>query len=169
MYPQLFGQMKKQLGQLDRWLEAAGAFAQGRSFEPSVFLELRLAPDQFAFARQVQTACDTARLAASRLTGKEAPPQPDTEKTIEELRARVQATVAYLEAFTSTDFDAAATRVITQPRWEGKTMTGADYFVEHALPNFYFHLTHAYAILRHSGVKLGKRDYLGPLTQKAAT
>jgi hypothetical protein len=169
MYPQLFGQMKKQLGQLDRWLEAAGAFAQTRSFEPSVFLELRLAPDQFAFARQVQTACDTARLAASRLTGKEAPPQPDTEKTIEELRARVHGTVAYLESFTSTDFDAAATRVITQPRWEGKTMTGADYFVEHALPNFYFHLTHAYAILRHGGVKLGKRDYLGPLTQKAAT
>jgi hypothetical protein len=168
MYPQLFGQMKKQLGQLDRWLEAAGAFAQARSFEPSVFLELRLAPDQFAFARQVQTACDTARLAASRLTGKEAPPQPDTEKTIEELRARVQATVAYLESFTSSDFDAAATRVITQPRWEGKTMTGADYFVEHALPNFYFHLTHAYAILRHGAVKLGKRDYLGPLTQKAA-
>jgi len=169
MYPRLFGQMKKQLGQLDRWLEAAGAFAQARAFEPSVFLELRLAPDQFAFARQVQTACDTARLAASRLTGKEAPPQPDAEKTIEELRARVQGTVAYLDGFTSADFDAAATRVVTQPRWEGKTMTGADYFLEHALPNFYFHLTHSYAILRHAGVKLGKRDYLGPLSQKAAT
>jgi hypothetical protein len=169
MYPELFGQMKKQLGQLDRWLEAAGEFARARAFEPSVFLELRLAPDQFAFARQVQTACDTARLAASRLTGKEAPPQPDTEKTLEELRARVQGAVAYLDSFTSADFDAAATRVITQPRWEGKTMTGADYFLEHALPNFYFHLTHTYAILRHSGVKLGKRDYLGPLSQKAAT
>jgi uncharacterized protein len=167
MYSELFGQLKKQLGQLDRWLEAATAFAQTKAFDPSVFLGLRLAPDQFAFAKQVQTACDTARLAAARLTGKEAPPQPDTEQTIEELRARVRGAVAYLDGFTSADFDAAATRVITQPRWEGKTMTGADYFLEHALPNFYFHLTHAYAILRHNGVKLGKRDYLGTLSQKA--
>jgi hypothetical protein len=167
MYPQVFGQMKKQLGQLDSWLEAAGAFAQAKSFEPSVLLGLRLAPDQFPFAKQVQTTCDTARLAAARLTGKEAPPQPDTEQTIEELRARVQSAIAYLDGFSSADFDSAATRVITQPRWQGKAMTGADYFLEHALPNFYFHLNHSYAILRHNGVKLGKRDYLGALSQKA--
>jgi hypothetical protein len=168
MYPDLFRQMKKQLVQLDRWLEAAGAFAQAKTFDSSVFLGIRLAPDQFPFAKQVQTACDTARVAAARLTGKVAPAQPDTEQTIEELRARVQGAVAYLDAFTPADFDGAATRVITQPRWEGKTMTGADYFLEHAQPNFFFHLTHCYAILRHNGVKLGKRDYLGTLTQKPA-
>ena len=168
MYPELFGQMKKQLRQLDRWLEAATEFAEAKSFDSKVFLELRLAPDQFAFGKQVQTACDTARLAAARLTGKEAPPQPEMEPTLDALRARVQEAVAYLDGLTSADFDGGATRVITQPRWEGKTMTGADYFLEHALPNFFFHLTHSYAILRHGGVKLGKRDYLGALSQKAA-
>jgi len=168
MYSELFGQMKKQLRQLDRWLEAARSFAEAKSFDSKVFLELRLAPDQFAFAKQVQTACDTARVAAARLTGKEAPAQPEMEPTLEALRARVQDAVAYLDGLTSADFDGGATRVITQPRWEGKTMTGADYFLEHALPNFFFHLTHSYAILRHSGVKLGKRDYLGALSQKAA-
>jgi hypothetical protein len=125
-----------------------------------------LAPDQFAFARQVQTACDTVKLAASRLTGKEAPSQPDTEQTLDELRARVRSVVAYLDGFSEKDFEGAAARTVTQPRWEGKTMTGADYFLEHALPNFFFHLTHAYAILRHNGVSLGKRDYLGTLTQR---
>jgi len=159
------GQMKKTLGQLDKWLEAAGAFAQTRSFEAKVFLGLRLAQDQFALAKQVQTACDTAKLAASRLSGKEAPSHPDTEQTLEELRARVQSVLAYLNGFAAKDFEQAATRVVSQPRWEGKVMSGADYFREHALPNFYFHLTHTYAILRHNGVPLGKRDYLGALTQ----
>lgn len=166
MYFETFQQMKKQLGQLDRWLETAAAFAKGKSFEPDLFLGFRLAPDQFAFARQVQTACDTAKLAASRLTGREAPKQADTEATLDELRARVRATVEYLDGFAAADFDGAAARVITQPRWEGKVMTGADYFLQHAVPNFFFHLSHAYAILRHNGVALGKRDYLGALDQR---
>ena len=167
MYFEIFGQMKKQLGQLDKWLEAAAAYAKQRSFDPNVFLGMRLAPDQFAFARQVQTACDTPKLAAARLAGKEAPSHPDTEQTLDELRARVAAVIAYLDGFTAKDFEGAATRTITQPRWEGKTMTGADYFLEHALPNFYFHLTHVYAILRHGGVGIGKRDYLGSLNLRA--
>jgi hypothetical protein len=168
MYYQISRQMKKQLGQLDRWLEAAAESAKTKAFDPNVFLTLRLAPDQFAFAKQVQTACDTARLAMTRLTGKETPAQADNETSIEELRARVQSVIGFLDGLSAADFDSAATRSITQPRWEGKTMTGADYFVEHALPNFYFHLNHAYAILRHNGVKIGKRDYLGALTQRPA-
>jgi len=167
MYYETLGQMKKMLGQLDKWLEAATAYAQSKSFDPNVFVGLRLAPDQFAFARQVQSACDTAKLAAARLAGKDAPTHPDTEQTLEELRARVRTVVAYLEGFSAKDFNAAATRVITQPRWEGKVMSGADYFLEHAVPNFFFHITHAYAILRHNGVNIGKRDYLGPLTLRA--
>jgi hypothetical protein len=166
MYYETFGQMKKSLGQLDKWLEAAEAFAQKRGFDSKVFASLRLAPDQFAFARQVQATCDTAKMAASRLTGKEAPAQADTEQTIDELRARVRSVVTYLEQLTAKDFEGAAKRVVTQPRWEGKVMSGADYFLEHAQPNFFFHLTHAYAILRHNGVSIGKRDYLGALTQK---
>jgi len=166
MYFETVRQMKKMLGQLDTWIEKAATFAQTKKFDTSVYLTLRLAPDQFAFARQVQTACDTAKLVAARLTGKEAPSHPDTEQTLDELRARVRALVTYIEGFSAKDFEGAATRVITQPRWEGKVMSGADYFLEHGVPNFFFHLTHAYAILRHNGVDLGKRDYLGPLSQR---
>lgn len=168
MYYPTFCQMKKMLGQLDKWLVAAEANAKAKSFDSALFLGFRLAPDQFAFARQVQVACDTAKLGASRLTGKPAPSNPDTEKTIEELRARVASTIAYLEGFSAADFAGAATATVTQPRWEGKTMTGADYFLEHVVPNFFFHLTTSYALLRHNGVEIGKRDYLGALTQAPA-
>jgi uncharacterized protein len=166
MYFETVGQMKKMLGQLGKWLESAAAFAQAKKFDPNVFLTFRLAPDQFPLAKQVQTACDTAKLVAARLAGKEAPSHPDTEQTLDELRARIGTVIAYLEGFSESDFAAAANRVITQPRWEGKVMSGADYFREHGLPNFFFHLTHAYAILRHNGVAIGKRDYLGPLSQR---
>ncbi len=167
MYYEIFGQMKKQLGQMDKWFDAATAQAQAKSFEPSILLGMRLAPDQFPLVRQVQIACDTAKLAASRLTGKEAPSHPDTEQTFDELRARVRSVIAYLDGFSEKDFAGGATRTISQPRWEGKVMTGADYFLEHAVPNFFFHVSHAYAILRHSGVSLGKRDYLGTLSLRA--
>ena len=167
MFYDIFRQMKKQLVQLDKWLEAAEANAKERSFDPNLFVAFRLAPDQFAFSRQLQVACDTAKLGASRLTGKPAPSNADTEATIEELRARVHATIAYLDGFSEADFAGAATITVTQPRWEGKTMTGADYFLEHVVPNFFFHLSTAYAILRHNGVAVGKRDYLGALTQTA--
>ncbi len=167
MYHALFSQMKKQLGQIDKWLDAATAFASERSYDPNLFLAHRLSPDQFPFLRQVQTACDTAKLAAARLTGKDAPTHADAEKTVDELRARVKEVIAYLDGLSEKDFEGAAERSVTQPRWEGKTMSGADYFREHALPNFYFHLSHAYAILRHTGVKVGKRDYLGQLTMRA--
>jgi uncharacterized protein len=166
MYFQTIRQMRKMLGQMDKWLDAAAAFAETRKFNPTVYLSLRLAPDQFPFSTQVQTACDTAKLVAARLSGKVAPSHPDTEQTLDELHARVRSVIAYLDGFTAPEFEGAATRVITQPRWEGKIMSGADYFLEHGLPNFFFHLTHAYAILRHAGVSLGKRDYLGPLSQR---
>jgi len=159
-------QMKKMLGQFDSWFELAESHAKARGFDSNLYLGFRLAPDQFAFARQVQTACDTAKLSASRLTGKEAPAHPDTEKTLDELRSRVRSVIAFLDGFAAKDFDGAATRSITQPRWEGKVMTGEDYFLEHAQPNFYFHVAHCYAILRHNGVPVGKRDYLGALTQR---
>ena len=166
MYFDMFQQMKKQLTQVDKWFDAAAAYAETKKFDSTVFLGLRLAPDQFTFARQVQIACDTAKVGASRLTGKEAPAQADTEQNLEELRARVKSVIAYLDGYTAHDFEGVANRTVTQPRWEGKIMSAHDYFLEHALPNFYFHLTHVYAILRHSGVTVGKRDFLGPLTQR---
>lgn len=167
MYYELFSQMKKTLGQTEKWLDAAVEYAKTKSFEPNLFLQFRLAPDQFPLVRQVQIACDTLKLAASRLAGKDAPAHADNEQTIDELRQRIKSVLAYLDGFTAKDFEQAATRVITQPRWEGKTMTGQDYFLEHALPNFYFHMSHTYALLRHNGVTVGKRDFLGPLTQTA--
>ncbi len=166
MYIELFSQMKKQLGQLDKWLGTAAEFAKAKSFDPNVFASLRLAPDQFALARQVQICCDTAKLAASFLSGKPAESQPDTEQTLEELQTRVRSIVTYLDGFSAEDFAGAASRVVSQPRWKGEWMTGADYLVQHALPNFFFHLTTAYAILRHNGVSVGKRDFLGPQTKR---
>lgn len=159
-----FLQMNKMLGQLDTWLEKAAAYAQSRKVEPATFLGFRLAPDQLPFARQVHITCDTAKLAASRLTGKEAPTFDDSEKDFDELRARIQATRAYLGGFTAADFEGSEARIVSQPRWEGKVMSGGDYFQEHALPNFYFHISHAYALLRHNGVDLGKKDFLGALS-----
>jgi uncharacterized protein len=168
MYTETFGQFKKQLGQLDKWLGTASEYAKGKNIDPSVFPTLRLAADQFALARQVQITCDTVKLGASYLTGKPAAPQADEEKTLEELQARVKSVIAMLDGYTAKDFEGAATRVVSQPRWKGEWMTGQDYFLEHIVPNFYFHLTTSYAILRHNGVNVGKRDYLGAQNKRAA-
>jgi len=167
MHFQLIAQMKKQLRQLDGWLEMLVKNAETRKFDPNVLVTARLSPDQFAFARQVQATCDAVKLGAARISGKEAPSNPDTESTIAELRARVASTLVYLDGLSEADFANAASAVITTPRWEGKTMTGTDYLLEHVLPNFYFHATTTYAILRHNGVPVGKRDFLGALTMKA--
>lgn len=167
MYIDILRQMQKQLGQADKWLEAAAAHADTKKFDSNVFLTLRLAPDQFPLARQVQAVCDTAKLGASRITGKDAPVSADTEQSIDELRARITATLTYLGGFTAKDFESVADRTVTQPRWEGQVMSTHDYLLEHVMPNFYFHLTHVYAILRHNGVGIGKRDYLGSLSKRA--
>lgn len=166
MYYDAFLQIKKTLGQLSTWLDKAETFAKEKSFDPSLYLNFRLAPDQLAFVKQVQIACDTAKLGASRLTGKEAPSHADNEQTLAELRARVASVISYLDGYSEKDFEGTSTRSITQPRWEGKVMTGKDYFFEHVQPNFFFHAAHTYAILRHNGVPLGKKDYLGALSQR---
>lgn len=167
MYFELVTQMKKHLGQLDAWFDKASAFATEKKFDPTNYLSLRLAPDQFAFARQVQLLCGTVTGGISKLTGKDAPALGDDQKSLDDLRTAVKTVRGWLDGLTAKDFDEAEARTITQPRWEGKTMTGHDYFLEHLVPNFFFHLAHTYAILRHNGVPLGKRDYLGPLTQRA--
>jgi hypothetical protein len=166
MYFETVRQMRKMLGQLDKWLDAAAAFAQTKKFDPNNLLSARLAPDQFPFVKQVQTACDNAKLVAARMAGKQAPAHPDNEQSLAELQARIRAVAGYLEGFSRADFEGAATQVISNPRWEGKVMAGPDYFMEYGLPNFFFHFSHAYAILRHNGLDLGKRDYLGSLSLK---
>jgi hypothetical protein len=159
-------EMKKILRNLDGWLAKATAHAEAKKYDTSVLMQTRLTPDQFSFARQVQSACDVAKFAAARVTGKEAPSHPDTETTFAELSARIGKVVAYLDSFTADDFAGLDGRTVSLPRWEGKSMTALDYFVEHGLPNFFFHTTTAYAILRQVGVDVGKRDFLGTLSFK---
>lgn len=154
---------KKLLSNLDGWLTKAVAHATAKGFDPGVLLQSRLAPDMFPLMRQIQAACDQAKYAAARAAGKEPPSHPDTEQSVDDARKRIAAVVSYLDTFNEANFNGAAERTIRLPRWEGKSMTATDYFVEHAIPNFFFHLTTAYAILRHNGVDLGKRDYLGAL------
>jgi len=168
MYTETLSQFKKQLGQLDKWLGTAADHAKSKNFDPDVFLSVRLAPDQFPLARQVQIACDTVKVGVGFLTGKPMPVQEDNEKTIAELQARVRSVITILDGLTPKDFEGAATRVVSQPRWKGEWMTGADYFIEHVMPNFYFHLTTTYALLRHNGVSLGKRDFLGVQSKRPA-
>ncbi|MEX1368033.1 MAG: DUF1993 domain-containing protein [Nannocystaceae bacterium] len=154
-------QMSKMLRNLEAWLGKSEAYAQERGFEVDVLMGARLAPDQFTLARQVQAACDTAKLAAARLTGGEAPSHPDDETTIAQLRERVRSTLAYLETVTHEAFEGSADREIQLPFAKGKACKGADYLVEFVVPNFYFHATTAYAIMRHNGVSVGKYDFIG--------
>ncbi len=162
-------QLGKMLRNLDAWLGRAAEHAQKKNFDPNVLVVARLAPDQFALVRQVQSACDGAKLAAARLAGKEAPKHADTETTLDELRARVQTVLAYLDTFAAADFEGAEARQISLPFAPGMVIEGADYLTEMAIPNTYFHLSMAYAILRHNGVELGKRDFLSALNLRPVT
>lgn len=156
-------QFIKTLKNLDSMLDKAAGFADSKKIEMDVLLNSRLASDQFPLTRQIQIACDTAKLGASRLTGKDAPVQEDKEKTLPEVKARIQSVISYLETFKMEDYKNAANISVTQPRWEGKSLSGQDYAIHHVIPNFYFHVTTAYAILRHNGVDIGKKDFLGTL------
>jgi hypothetical protein len=163
LYSSSVPQLSKMLQNLDRWLVKAEEHAKAKSFDPGVLLTSRLSPDQYALTRQVQSACDSAKFAAARLTGKTAPSHPDTETTMEELHARIRAVVDYLGTFTERDFEGAESRTVALPFAPGKGIAGAAYLTEMALPNFYFHVAMAYAILRHNGVAVGKIDYIGSL------
>jgi hypothetical protein len=156
------------LNALSAVLDKAAAYAAAKKVDPAVLLNMRLAPDMFALIRQVQVSADQAKNGSARLAGVEPPRYEDTEATVDELKARLAKTVAYLKTLDPKAIDAAADREITFPL--GPTnkghMNGADYLDHFMLPNFYFHLTAAYAILRHGGVELGKRDFLGAIPIK---
>lgn len=165
LYPIVVPQFSKMLGNLIAILNEAEQYAATKNFDPSVLLGSRLAPDQFDLTRQIQIACDTAKLAAARLAGKadDAPQHEDTETSLPELKARIESVIGYLSTFNAADFADAPERRITQPRWKGKSLSGEEFLIQHALPNLYFHITTAYSILRHNGVGVGKRIYLGTL------
>ena len=156
----LFGKM---LRNLDQWLGKAEAHAKTKGFEADVLASQRLAPDMYELAKQVQSSCDSAKFAAAYLSGKQPPVHPDTEKTIPELHERVGKALAFLETVSEADLAGAADRKVA-PAWlKGAWLHGADYLTQVAVPNFFFHVTMAYAILRHNGVDVGKMDYVGHL------
>jgi uncharacterized protein len=163
LYETAVVQPRKMLNNLEKWIEAGVAFAQKKSFAPEVLLAARLAPDQYPLLRQVQISCDSAKSTAARLTGKAPPAHPDTEQRVDEIKKRIQTVVAYLDTFTAADFEGAEKRAVELPFMPGKVIDGGDFLREMATPNFYFHVTTAYAILRHSGVELGKPDFIGSL------
>ena len=156
-------QFIKMLHNLDHWIETAVAHAQKKSFDPEVLLQSRLAPDQYPLVRQIQVCCDVAKFTAAHLTGQKAPAHPDTEKTVSEARTRIASCIAYLETIKPADCEGAADRKISSPWMEGKWVAGEPYLKQVALPNFYFHITTAYAILRHNGIALGKGDFIGQI------
>jgi uncharacterized protein len=156
-------QFAKMLENLDRWLVTGVSFAEKKKFDADVLGRSRLAPDQYELVRQVQSACDQAKYAAAYLSGQAAPSHPDTEKTISELRARIQTCLKYLRSVEAAAYAGAAERRVAPPWLNGKWMRGDAYLTELAIPNFYFHVTTAYAILRHNGVELGKMDFIGSL------
>jgi hypothetical protein len=157
-------EMTKLLGSLDRCLDKATAHATAKKFDVDTLLHARMAPDMLPLSFQVQATCDQAKFAAARASGKDVPSHPDTEKTVADLRARIATVIAFLDTFKAADFDGTDARKLSLPRWEGKSMTATDYVIEHSMPNFFFHLTTAYDLLRHNGVDIGKRDFLGQLT-----
>lgn len=152
------------LGHIPRWLDKAELHATARSFDPSVLLATRLAPDQFSLAKQVQVASDWVKNGFARLADKPAPALPEAAQTLADLRARVAACLDFTATFRSEDFAGADQRLITSTRTPGKAALGSDYVRQTVLPNFFFHATTTYAILRHNGVDLGKRDFIGEVT-----
>ena len=159
-------QYSKMLENLSRILDKAAQYAEAKKFNIDVLLNSRLAPDQFNLIRQIQIACDTAKFGAARICGKEAPSHPDTETSLAELQARIKTVQDYLASFKPEDFAGAEVRHVSQPRWEGKYLTGTEFVIQHSLPNIYFHITTAYSILRHNGVDVGKKDFLGNMPLK---
>lgn len=156
----------RMLGNLVGWLDKAEAHAHEKNFESTVYLAARLAPDMLALPTQIQIACDAAKYCVARLAGVEAPVFADDEKSFDDLRQRVKKTIDYLESVAAAQIDGSDAREISVPRRAGAiTMTGESYLKYFALPNFFFHVTTTYALLRHNGVELGKLDYLGALPQ----
>jgi len=162
------GLLAKMLENLERWMDKAEEDAKARSFDVDVLAQARLAPDQFNFCGQVQGACDQAKYAAAYLGDKQAPSHPDTERTFPELRSRIAKCREFVGTVSAADLSGSEQRRVSPPWLGGQWLTGDDYLAHVALPNFFFHVTTAYAILRHNGVALGKMDYVGSLPAHAA-
>lgn len=162
MYSASVPVLAHQLGAMLAWLDKAEAHAQARQFDAVNYLGLRLAPDMLPFTKQIQIACDMAKGCVARLAGQEVPAWPDDEATLDQLRARLVRTIDYVRGFSAAQIDGSDAREIVLPTRTGepRRFTGENYLKQFVLPNLYFHASMAYALLRHAGVELGKKDYL---------
>jgi hypothetical protein len=164
MYYLAIRQFARTLKNLDAVLAKAQQHAEARKFDVNNFYSARLAPDMLPFVSQIRAACDNAKFAAANLAGKEVPRHEDNERTFEELRGRIAKCVAYLDTLTAQDYErtTADTKIkVGYPA--GKALRANEYLFARQIPNFYFHVTTAYALLRQGGVDLGKTDFLGSL------
>jgi len=154
----------RMLNNMLTWLDKAEAHATAKKFETSVLLAARLAPDMLPFTKQIQIGSDAAKFGVARLAGIEAPKFEDTESTLAELRERIRKTIDFVQSVPADKINGSEERDITVPRRDGPMIVkGEPYLKNFVLPNFFFHVTTTYALLRHNGVDLGKSDFLGPL------
>lgn len=156
-------QVTRSIGQVRTWLDKAQAHAEQKKFDPQVLLTARLAPDQWHLARQIQGIAGTPFFFAALLRGAEPPRPSELEPTLDAVRTRLDDALTHVRGLKPEDFQGAEERVIPMPFAPSKGMRAPAFVTQFALPNFYFHVTTAYAILRHNGVELGKGDYLGPI------
>lgn len=161
MYRLTVPMFQRGLASLKTYLDKAEAYAKEKNIDPAILIAARLAPDMLPLSGQYQRASDTAKFALARLTATDAPKFDDNETTFDDLRERLAKTEAYLGAFSAQALEGTQTRQITLPGKSGIIMPGGEYIATFALPNFYFHVTTAHAILRNQGAPIGKRDYLG--------
>src|SRR5438552_13143100 len=168
MYYQVISQCTQSLRNLETCLDKAEQHAAAKKFDVGVLMTSRLAPDMQHFIYQVQSACDYVKAAAAWLSGQTPPKHPDTEQTIGEIRDRIRKTVAFAESVTEAQYAGAGERKVKLSMSGGKIIDGNHYLLQVTIPNVYFHLTTAYAILRHNGVDIGKMAFLGSLTWRDA-
>ena len=163
MYSASVPVFERMLGSMLAWLDKAEAHAKARNFDPDNYLGLRLAPDMLPLAKQIQIASDAAKGCISRLSGAEVPKWDDNEKTLADLRGRIQRTIDLVRQTPAAKIDGTDAREIVVPLRNREPMrfSGEDYLRQWALPNFFFHVTMTYALLRQAGVELGKADFLG--------
>lgn len=159
-------QMSSMLRNLEGFLAKAVAFAEAKPMEVDALLNARLSPDMRPLTFQIQAACDAAKFAGARLAGVEAPSHPDTEETLAQLRSRIAAVLEYLAGLDAEAVNAGADRDVRLGFLPGKVLRGEDYLRQLALPNFYFHVTTAYALLRATGVAIGKQDFITELNMR---
>jgi hypothetical protein len=164
MYYQVISQCTQALRNLETWLDKAEQHAAAKKFDVGVLMTSRLAADMKDFTYQVQSACDYVKAGVAWLSGQTPPRHEDNEQTIDEVRARIRKTVAFAESIKEAQYAGASARKVNMS-WApaGKVLDGEDYLLQMTIPNTFFHVAMAYAVLRHNGVDIGKMDFLGPV------